>query len=292
MTVLVIGPYRVKFNKFECSHSIESRPQNHPSYGMIPGTIRFEAKYEWQTEKNATHRVAPEAWHMDNDVKWELGFYQVVESIERAVYRWHADTKHLDNSGFAARLGKTLHLTGHQYQTNTIYSKQAISLRTAHRDAAADPHDTRKPWYDGKPETSVTFSRIHEDRNGTRKMGDAPGVRNSDVEVCGMKQSNSKFATYLVLMKQDRKFGVTLYEWKWTADFVYYKDPRTSIESTRGGIQLTSSTNHLESTPSYNERGLPDGCPAADTTAISVLDTLNRSAQNVAIQDVRSELGV
>ena len=221
-----------------------------PTSSYIPGYAVFEVDCRLH-KATLKHRTD---WPGD----WEIGFYQVVRSLKRTMYR--------ERGEFVTPPGKDKpKMVGCHYR-----------VRHAQDAPCRDGPSTQvnRPWFNdfstfvsraGRVGFSATQIKSDHLRSGDTyklKLVDAPGVRaEGEVQLNALKQEVS-FGTYLLLLNLRLREGYTLWNWEWTADFTYAKWRPVPYA---GGCVLTSHCADLVAHREY----LPDAVPATFTDPVS-----------------------
>ena len=278
MPALTLGSYKFTLTpQSEPACAIENGPSLHPEFGPLPGIITFTAKFRIKVEQVDKSQILP-SWMPASS--WELGFYQVVESAKRRVYKRVSRATEVERTGVQRAFRGVLGLDTTRSSTILQFQKTRIVLPEPYRDGPSSEagEDNNRPWYESSASIRWELRLLgRHERMVDLEIRDAPGVViKNDPLICGLKQEQMHFSTYVLFMDQQRRHGWTLRHWKWSADFAYYKDPQTLIEELKGpGIVLVEEDKKV----SVNSRGLPDNSPPDTPVAKDALEDLQHSVE-------------
>jgi hypothetical protein len=290
---LILGSYRFSLTpQSEPACLIESGPVEDFQLGIIPGTITFKAKFRVKAEQLDQTQNFP-SWVPGST--WEIGFYQVVRSVERRVYKRAYAPQAVERAGAHRAFRGILGLETTGSAPGPQCQKTRIALAKPCRDGPGvdSGKDRNKPWYDGSGLTSQRwdFRLLSQyERFVDLELRLAPGiVIEDDPSLCGFKQEQMVFSTYLLFIDQQRRQGWTIRRWQWSADFAYYQDPITLNKKLKGpGIVLLDEAKQVVT----NRRGLPDDSPPDTPVASDALKDLQHAAAPSLVNNIYYDMAL
>ena len=266
--------YWLIITDLQTEHEVTGGPSRDVRFGFNPGLLTLKAKGGLQIVPSghwalsaasravgaaavttaaaaaaADPSAVPPAPEAALPQKWQVGFYQVLFSLKRDIFR------QTEIEGPMAAVARTAGAGGVAHRRGYLFEREMVEVTKPCRDASDSTDSDFAPWYDSNGSLSTglkhTFLRIgqnimsHPPTSFSLSMGDSPGViprpsvAGAKKKVIGMKQEAS-FMTFLLMLNTDRRDKVfVLTAWSWTANFLYLK-PGDGAPITRGGIVVTS----------------------------------------------------